>query len=256
MPELIYEKKGHTAYITINRPEALNSLNYEVRKSLIDTWEEINKDPDVFSVIITGAGDRSFSSGADVKEVDRVRATDPGADLPLDMAETYGITVRKPMIAAINGYCMGTGFLIAVNSDFRIASENARFGVPEVKVAIVGMYGLCVRIYDYFPKTIADEMSLLGEPLSAQDAYRYGFLNKLVPQEKLMETAEEYATKLNSLSPLFIRMIKQTIRTANAPTPQAMAYNDCMNWLGRLTEDAKEGLLAFSEKRKPTWKGK
>jgi enoyl-CoA hydratase/carnithine racemase len=256
MSEVLYEKKGKTAYITINRPDVLNAINYEVRAALLDSWNRVNEDSDVWSVIITGTGDKAFSVGADVKSTVKYRETAEASDLPLNSESTFGADVIKPVIAAVNGYCLGAGLLISMYSDIRVASQNAKFGLPEIKVCTLAAHGLNVRLPHYFPMCLAVEMLLLGESIDAQRAYECGYLNKLVPQSKLMSTAEEYAYKINNLSPLALMSIKRCYRIGTAISPQAIEFSDAVARMHRYTEDYKEGTRAFIQKRKPVWKGK
>ena len=254
MAAVLYEKKGKTAYVVINRPEKRNAINYEVRKGLLEAWQKVNDDPDVYSVIMTG-GDKIFSAGQDLEEVLNYRQQGREEDLPL-LEETYNTYIKKPVIAAINGYCLGAGFLLALKSDIRIASDDAKFGVPEVKLGITPTLGLTVRMAQYLPSAIALELLLLGESLSAEHAYRLGFINKVVPQNEVMPTAEAYADRINQLSPLATQNIKQQYYMGISLSPQVIALSDSIAKLARYSEDYGEGLRAFTEKRKPEWKGK
>jgi enoyl-CoA hydratase/carnithine racemase len=256
MPAVLYEKRGKTAYVTINRPEKLNAINYEVRAGLLESWEKVNKDPDVWSVIITGAGEKAFSAGADMEKTAEFRENEPTADLPLNTESTFGADVMKPIIGAINGYCVGAGFLLSFYCDIRVASENAKFGLPECKRGIVSGHGLNIKVANYFPTGIAAEMLLLGELFDAQKAYHFGYVNKVVPQTDLMSAAETVAWKINNLSPLVMKNIKSCYKVGAGISPQSIEFNDTMARMIRYSEDYKEGINAFAQKRTPVWKGK
>jgi len=255
MAEVIYEKKTKIAYIMINRPDKKNAINYEVRQGLMKAWEQVNADPEVYSVIITGK-DNVFSVGQDLEELAKYRQNEPVEDLPLNMEQTFGADVKKPVIAAISGYCLGTGFLLALNSDIRIASNDAQFGLPEVKMAIPPEFALTAKVAQYFPRAIALELLLLGDNISAEEAYRLGFINKIVPQRDVMPTAEDYAHKISQFSPLTVRSIKEGFYIGNSLSPQTIALLRTICRLARHSQDYREGITASVEKRKPIYKGK
>ncbi len=253
---IIFEKKGKTAYLILNRPEHNNAINLSMRKALCDAWEKIEKDQDILSVIITG-GERIFSSGQDLKELSEFREKEPLAELPLNNLETFGQNVKKPVIAAISGHCLGSGFLLAtVSSDIRIASETALFGMPEVKVGIPPAFGIPAILSRHLPPAITAELLLLGNTINAHTAYRIGFVNEVVPIKDMLLKAEQIALQVNEMSPLITANIKEVLRKVTAPDPMAIAYSNAMCVLGRHSEDYIEGPRAFKEKRKPIWKGR
>ena len=253
---MIFEKKGRTAYVILNRPAQNNAVDLAVRQGLCDAWEEIEGDDDILSVIITG-GEKVFSTGQDVIELATFKQKDPLGNLPLNDLRTFGADVKKPVIAAVSGHCLGFGFLLTmVAADIRIASDTARFGMPEIKVAVPPSLGIPPIVAKHFPPAMAMELFLTGESITAEDALRVGFVNKIVSPDELLSTAEETAGKINGFSPLNVRQIKEVFRQVTAPDPRDMAFSEAMCLLGRHSEDYLEGPRAFREKRKPVWKGR
>jgi E-phenylitaconyl-CoA hydratase len=253
MKAVLFEVKGKTAYVILNRPEKKNALNLEVRQGLINAWERVNNDSEICSAIITG-GDAVFSVGQDLGELSEFRKREPVEDLPLNTDEAFGALVKKPLISAINGYCLGAGLLLVLNSDFRIAGDTVVFGLPEVKVAVPPAFDLPVKIVQSLPKVCAMEMLLLGDFLEAKTAHGLGFLNRVVEPEKVRAVAEEFAEKVNALSPFMIRLFKEQYQTIASPPAQVNAFSKTMAKLGRYNEDYREGPRAFAEKRKPNWR--
>ncbi|MBI3993172.1 MAG: enoyl-CoA hydratase/isomerase family protein [Candidatus Lambdaproteobacteria bacterium] len=261
MPALIYEKRGHIAYLTLNRPEAMNAMNHEMYQQLSESWIEVRDDYDVWVAIITGAGERSFSTGADLKtfipnvegDVGKAKLWQTQADNLLNR----GLEVWKPVIAAVNGYCVAGGMTLLMATDIRVAAEHAQFGVAEVKRGILPGNGGTQRIIRQLPYPIAMELLLIGDRIDAQTALRYGLLNRVVPKEKLLETAEEYASRLSENAPLAVRAIKElAVRGTNMALPDALRMEEAMSHILRSTEDAQEGPKAFAEKRKAVFKGR
>lgn len=261
MPALVYEKRGHIAYLTMNRPEAMNAMNHEMYEQLSQAWIEVRDDYDVWVAIITGAGEKAFSSGADLKTFVTNVEQDVGAarlwQTQMDNLLNRGLEVWKPVIAAVNGYCLAGGMTLLMATDIRVCSETATFGVAEVKRGIVPGNGGTQRVIRQLPYPIAMELLLIGDRLDAEAAYRYGLVNKVVPRENLMEAAEEYAQKLSENAPLAVRAIKElAIRGSDLPLRDGLRMEEAMNYILRSTEDAKEGPKAFAEKRKANFKGK
>ena len=255
MEEILFQKKGKTAYIILNRPEQKNAINLGMRRGLREAWERIDQDSEICSVIITG-GDKIFSAGQDLIELAEFRKKEPVADLPLNDLETFGASIKKPVLAAISGYCLGAGFLLTlVASDVRIASNTAIFGMPEVKVGVPLSLGIPPILAKHFPPAIVLELLMLGNNLKAEDAYRYGYVNKVVTPEDLLPEVEKYAHHLNELSPLLIKNIKEIVRFETVPDPKTIALSNTKCLLCRKSEDYSEGLKAYKEKRKPQWKG-
>ena len=254
--EVLYEKKGKIAYITLNRPDKNNALDTEARKALGRAWRDADEDSDVWSVIVTG-GEKVFSTGLDMVELAEFRKKEPLDDMPYTSMDIFGAQVAKPVVAAISGHCLGGAFLLAtVAADFRIASTTANFGMPEVKIGITPSFGIPPMLTAYFPKSVVAEILLLGKSLSADDAYRFGYVNRVVPPGDMMAEAEKVAIAMNEFSPLVVKYIKNVIRTVTAPDPRGVAFSDAVCRMSRYSEDYLEGPRAFKEKRKPQWKGR
>lgn len=254
--DIIFEKKAKTAYITLNRPKQKNAINLSIRQGLCDAWDEINRDKDIWSVIITG-GETIFSAGQDLVELAEFRKTQLVDELPLNTMDTFGINVEKPVISAISGYCLGAGFFLTmIAGDIRVAADTAKFGMPEVNVGIPPAFGIPSFLSKVFPYAISTEILLAGKTISAAAAHRHGYVNKVVPVADLLPTAEAYAARINDLSPLIVKNIKKVLRQSAAPDPMALSFSNAMCLLGRKSEDYIEGPKAFREKRKPNWKGR
>jgi enoyl-CoA hydratase/carnithine racemase len=259
MNEVILEKKGKTAYVTLNRPEQKNAINLEIRKRLCEIWSELENDSEICTVIVTG-GNKVFSVGQDIFELKNFRTKYPMNDvpvapLPLNEPETAGAKFKKPIIAAISGYCLGWALMFAMEgADIRIATNTAQFGMPELERGIIPFLGFQPRLARFFPPAIAMELLISGRNIGVNDAFRFGFVNKIVPQEELLSTAQEYADAINNLSPYLVSKVKEIFRAVTAPDPIKIAYSDAVASEGRFHPDYMEGLKAFAEKRKPNWK--
>jgi len=252
-----YEKEGRIAIITINRPGAFNMVNVQTFQELHERMVEFREDPELWVGIITGARTRAFSAGADIKDVlpfAREHRDQPEALPPSIMR---GLDVWKPLIAAINGMALGGGLEIALACDIRIASEKARFGTPEVNLGVIPGWGGTQRLPRMLPWCKAAELLLTGRPIDAQEAYRIGLVNKVVPQEQVMPTAKEWAEVICQAGPLAVRAAKEAMVRGNS-----MSLKDGLRLERALfnrvigTEDFNEGLTAYAEKRKPVFKAK
>ena len=249
---IIYEKEGHIATITINRPEALNAFDPETITEFSKALISVRDDDDVWVCIITGAGKRAFSVGADLKKL--IPAIQEGFEVPPTIMR--GLEIWKPFIAAVNGHALGGGLEVALACDIRIASENATFGLPEVRWAIIPGWGGTQRLPRVVPHK-ALEMLITGQPIDAQEALRIGLVSKVVPQDELMPTAKDYARKICENGPLAVRAAKEAaIRGFNMSLEEGLRLE--MTLFDRIagSEDAKEGPRAFSERRKPEYKAK
>lgn len=255
---LIYEKKDKIAYITINRPEAMNAMDPETYQELSDAWANVRDDPDVWVAIITGAGDKAFSAGADLKKtigrpVDAWHFWQTQEEQILNR----GLEVWKPVIAAVNGYCLAGGMTLLLATDIRIASENASFGLSEVSRGILPGNGGTQRTIQQLPYPVAMYLLLTGERMSAEDAVKAGLINKVVPQAELMAEAERIARKICENAPLAVRAIKElAVRGQFLPIEYGLRLEQAVQKVLSATEDAREGPKAFAEKRKPSFKGR
>ncbi len=253
---VLFKKEGHIAYVTLNRPEALNALDPESWSELHRIWREIKADPEIRVAILTGAGEKAFCTGSDMKK------TMPPKE---SLASTYfdednllaPMEMWKPIICAINGFAIGGGLEMALACDLRIASTNASFGLSEVKVGSLPGLGGTQRLVRAVPKAVAMKMLLTGDRIDAQEALRIGLVSDVVPPEKLMDTAREIAEKIANNAPLSVKAAKQAVVVgSDLPLKQGAMFEYLLWGLLRDTEDRIEGRVAFAEKRPPKYKGK
>lgn len=244
MSPVTYQMDGRVAVITLNRPQRRNAINAEATAALHDTWQRFEAS-DARVAIITGEGDH-FCAGVDVTDASR----EAWKGVP-----NVGVTLQKPLIAAVNGSVVGAGFTLTMMSDLCIADETARFLFPEAKVGLFG--GITASLVCRVPQKIANEFLMLGEPMDARRAYEVGMINRVVPKGEHLQAALEMAHRLAGLAPLVLQTIKRDTLAILPRSPAEMAYPA----IGRLqalsqSDDAKEGPLAFREKRSPDFKGK
>jgi len=255
---LIYEKKDNIGLLTINRPEKMNAISNELTTELKQLLAEIEEDEDLRVLIVTGAGKKAFVAGADIKEiVDRDAKL--GRRVTRERQEIFSRieNLQVPVIGAINGYALGGGLELALACSIRICSEKAQFGAPEVKLGIIPGDGGTQRLPRLVGLGRAMEMILTGDFIDAQEAYRIGLVNKVVPLEKLMEEAMALAQKIASRPPLAVRYAKEAVnRSQEGDAASGFALESYLHALTCTTEDKKEGVSAFLEKRKGTFKGK
>lgn len=255
---LLFEVRDKIAYITINRPEALNAMDPETYQQLSEAWVEVRDNPDIWVAIITGAGNKSFSAGADLKKT--IPRQPEAWEFWQTQAEPIlnrGLEVWKPIVAAVNGYCLAGGMTLLLATDIRIAAERATFGLSEVKRGILPGNGGTQRTIRQLPYPIAMELLLLGDRIDAQTAHRFGLVNAVVPAEQLMATAEDYARRLCANAPLAVRAIKElAVRSLSLPLHEGLRLEQAIGSVLRRTEDAKEGPRAFAEKRPPRYIGR
>lgn len=256
---VLYERCGHIALITINRPEAMNSVNAQLSREMGAAIEDFVRDTDLWTAVITGAGEKSFCAGADLKELAAGRSVIPEETAHWGFAGIVQHFVPKPIIAAVNGFALGGGTEIAIACDLIVASEHASFGLPEVKRGIIAGAGGLLRLPRQIPLKVALETVFTGEPLSALDALRWGLINKVVPHDQVVKAAMDLATKICENSPVSVRTSKEIIyRGLDVPLdypPDAWAINAKYLEIVLASEDFKEGPKAFAEKRKPKWVG-
>ena len=255
---ILLEKIDKIAIVTINRLNVMNALNRETLQEIKKVFEDLEKERGVIAIVITGAGSRAFCAGADIPEIQNLSAIE-GRNLSLLGQECtrYMERIRKPIIAKINGFCLGGGQEIAMSCDFRIASDKARFGQPEVNLGIIPGYGGTQRLTRLVGKTKAMEIDMLGEHIDASEAYRLGLVNKVVPVEELDKAVDEFVQKLLSKSPAVLGIIKLAINKGiEMDLDRALYYEAECFGSARACEDSKEGLQAFLERRKPEFKGR
>ena len=253
--EVRYEIRDRIAYITINRPEQRNAVNPTVRRALIEAFSDASVNPDVWIVILTGAGDRAFCAGGDLKKNNEnalqgkrhvVPMTGPDRNLYETVLETY-----KPTIAAINGAAHGGGLELALACDLRFAADHASLRLPEAKRGM-GANFASVLLPRLIPRAIALQMLYTAEPITAEEALRWGLLNKVVPGDKLAETVESFARGLLKNAPLTLQRYKHmAVKGWDLPIPSALRLDAGPN--PYLSADREEGVRAFVEKREPRW---
>ena len=255
---LIYEKKENIGLLTINRPEKMNAISNELTSELRQFLDEVENDEELRVLIITGKGDKAFIAGADIKElVDRDARM--GRRVSHERQEIFSRieNLQIPVIAAVNGYALGGGLELALACSIRICSERAQFGAPEVKLGIIPGDGGTQRLPRLIGLGRAMEMILTGDFIDAQEAFRIGLVNKVFPHEELMEKAMELAQKIASRPPLAVRYAKEAVnRSQEGDTASGFALESYLHALSCTTEDKKEGVSAFLEKRKGKFKGK
>jgi crotonobetainyl-CoA hydratase len=259
-PGALVEHRGNVMVITINRPEARNAVNGAVSIAVGDALEEAQHDPDVRAVVITGAGDKSFCAGADLKAISR-RENLYHPDHPeWGFAGYVHHFIDKPTIAAVNGTAFGGGTELALASDLVVAHQVAQFGLPEVKRGLIAAAGGVFRIVHQLPRKVAMELLLTGEPLTAADALEWGLVNQVVKNGSVLDAALAMAARVTVNAPLSVQASK---RIAYGVDDGVIADEE-LGW-ERITremrslirsEDAKEGPLAFAEKREPVWKAR
>ncbi len=257
---VLYEKKGHLAYVTINRPEVMNALHYAANVELNDIFNDFKQDDELWVAIITGAGKRAFSAGNDLKATAEATARGESfvGEKPVPFGGiTTGFDCPKPLIAAVNGVAMGGGFEIALACDLIIAAESARFALPEPRVGLFAAAGGVHRLPQQIPLKQAMGMLLTGRQVGAAEAYRMGLVNEVVPDEELMAAAERWASQILECSPLSVRLTKEAVYSGLNHSLEEAMHND-RPLLQRLfaSQDFVEGPKAFAEKRKPNWTGK
>jgi enoyl-CoA hydratase len=255
---LIYEKKDNVGILTINRPDKMNAISNELTSELRSLVGELERDEKLRVLIITGAGEKAFVAGADIKElVDRDAKI--GRRVSRERQEVFSLieNLPVPVIAAVNGYALGGGLELALACNIRICSEKAQFGAPEVKLGIIPGDGGTQRLPRLVGLGRAMEMILTGDFIDAQEAHRIGLVNGVYSPDELMDKAMELAQKIASRPPLAIRYAKEAVnRSQEGDSVSGFSLESYLHALTCTTEDKKEGVAAFLEKRKGKFKGK
>jgi len=257
-----YEKKDHVARVTLDRPHVLNAMDRQTHRELGAVWDEVERDDDVRLVVLTGAGDRAFSVGQDLKE--RARLDDEG--IP---ASTFGsrgqpgwprLTERfeltKPVIARVDGYALGGGFELALACDLIVASDRSVFALPEARLGLVPGAGGAFRLVRQLPLKVAMGYLLTGRWIDAATALWFGLVNEVVPVERLDDCVAEWVTDVLASAPLSVQAIKQAaLRSVDMPLEEAFGATYTCEETRRSSRDAVEGVRAFTERRTPFWTG-
>lgn len=255
---LLLVKENGIGIVTVNRPEVLNALNTQTYRELYEMFVEIENDPGIRVVILTGAGDKAFVAGVDIRDMkDKDSVTINEFIVTARLAGDKIYKLSKPVIAAINGYAFGGGNELALDCDLRIASENARFGQQEINVGVVPGGGAIPRLTHLVGLARAKEIVYTGEMIDARAALQMGIVNKVVPLDKLMVEARALAGKLLAKSSLILSYAKQAFNTGlDMDLPAALDLDEAYFARCFATEDQKEGMQAFVEKRRPEFKNR
>ncbi len=256
---VIYEKRSHVAYVTLNRSERMNALDNHSHRELIEIFDDFAADSDAWVAIITGSGSRAFCAGNDLKATARASANgEKRVDAQARFAAiTRGYGCPKPLIAAVNGVAAGGGFEIALACDIVIAAHTARFGLPEPRVGLIAGAGGIHRLTRQIPLKPAMGMLLTGRLVSAHEGLRLGFVNEVVEPAELMTAAQRWADEILECSPLLLRLTKEAIREGHGLDVDAAIARDWEERIPRMlaSKDYIEGPRAFAEKRQPEWTG-
>lgn len=262
-PRVRYEKKDHVAHVTLNRPSALNAMDLRMHEELASIWDDVEADDEVRVAVLTGAGERSFSVGQDLRERARLdregmpRSTFGSRGQPGWPRLTERFSLSKPVIARVNGYALGGGFELALACDLVVASDRAVFALPEARLGLVPGAGGAFRLARQIPLKTAMGYLLTGRRMTADEALRLGLVNEVAPPDQLDACVAGWTDDLLRSAPLAVRAIKEAVmRSVDMPLEEA--FNSRFEWeqRRRRSEDAVEGPLAFAEQREPRWQGR
>jgi len=252
---LLVDRDERIGIVTLNRPKELNALNFQLVSELANALEELDRDEEILCMVITGAGEKAFAAGADVKEMSEKS--------PIEMMlggfqNWEGIRrIHKPLIAAVGGYALGGGCELAMQCDMIVASENARFGQPEINLGIIPGVGGTQRLARTLGKYRTMEMVLTGVQVTAQEMADQGLVNRVVPMASLMDTAMEYAREIANNAPLAVQATKEmALRSRDMDLPTGLRMEQAINRILQSSEDVKEGVAAFAEKRPARFRGR
>jgi len=253
---ILVERKGAVAIIRMNRPDKLNAMNTRLKEETTHALGDLEKDDSVRVAVITGVGDKAFIAGADINEF--------AGKKPIDQWQSYGHTslynvvdrFPKPILAMINGYCLGGGCELAMACDIRIASDRARIGQPEINIGIIAGFGGTQRLPRLVGPGRAAEILLTGDLVDASSAERIGLVDRVVPHDRLLEEAKALASRIASKGAMAVALTKACLRAAQEmPLSAGLSYETAAFGIVGGTEDRAEGMRAFLEKRPPAWKG-
>lgn len=245
------------AVITLNRPEARNALDAEHYQALSDAWTRVRDDDAIRVAIVTGAGDRVFSAGADLKSwIGRKQPPSELWQTQRGMLLNRGLEIWKPVICAINGHCLAGGMTLMLATDLRVTVDHATFALSEVKRGIIAANGGTQRLLAQLPHAVAMEMLLTGDAIDAATALRWGLVNRVVPSAQLMDVALEYAGRIAANAPLAVQAAKElALRSREQGLAAGLRFEQFVQKFLQTTEDAVEGRTAFAEKRPPRYQG-
>jgi len=257
---LLFELADNVAVITLNRPAVRNAVNRELSGALMEALQRVREEADIRAAVITGAG-RTFCAGADLKERAQAgRVADASIASVIEASRTPGfarMAMEKPLIAAIDGYCLAAGFELALFCDIRLCTPDARFGLPEITRGFFPGGGGPQRLIRAIPQAMAMEMILTGDPIDASTAQQVGLVSRIVPADELLATACQMARRIASHAPLAVRAVKEVAQAALDETlEQSLRFGGALRWIIGQTEDAREGPRAFVERRDPRYQGR
>lgn len=251
--DVLFDVDGHVATITLNRPQKLNAVTPEMAEAIVAAVKECNDSSTIRCVIVTGAGEKSFCAGSDIRELDRYETPWQFRNRP-DYCDAIR-ALLKPSIAAVNGYCFGGGLETAMSCDIRIASDNAQFAAPEIKLGWIGGGGMAMYLSHSSGMSNAALMIMTGDPIPADKALAWGLVSEIAPLDALLPRAHEIAATIASRAPIAAETAKINLAAAFAlPPEKAIQYERDLQTICFATEDAAEGRAAFKEKRPPVFK--
>jgi E-phenylitaconyl-CoA hydratase len=257
---VLFDLTEKVAVITLNRPAVRNAMNRELSQALMEALQRVRADEDIRAAVITGAG-RTFCAGADLKErAQSGRAADASVASVIEtsgMASFARLPMEKPLLAAVDGYCLAAGFELALTCDLRICTPEARFGLPEITRGFFPGGGGPQRLMRAIPQAVAMDMILTGDPIDAATALRVGLVSRIVAPDELLPTARHIAQRIASHAPLAVKAVKEVAQSALDETlEQSLRFGSALRWIIGQTEDAREGPRAFAERREPRYQGR